>query len=515
MKTLIRRYTWHFTFIALLLWSCIEEVDERRFYTESELTITAYLEENSDRYSKLLEILEITGFRATLNAYGTYTFFAFDNTAIDAYLADLGRSSLADFSKEELELLVRYHALPTQRFSAEFGNTRLPDTTISGDFLVTTFDDAGIQGIQINRTATIDTRDIELSNGIVHTIDRVLPPIVKTVPQLIEENPNYSIFTEALKNTGWYEELDKLTFQLGESVLKNNVTVLVEPDSVYRNLGINSYADLAARYSDLGEPTNPGDSLYLFVANHIIRSTVFLGDLETGNYETLSGNLASVDVEGEFFELNSLGDDSVRIFHTFVEPESDQQAKNGVFHAVQGIRLVAGEVFPRSSLVELFVPPAAYVLWEFTEQPEWAEIIGSRGRVWEDDLTPYSRITGEVSSPQGFTYWGQGEFQYRNSDFFYALGTFDITFTLPKIVQGKYLVKLFTKGGGDGRATIQFFMNGRKLGDPIDLTSFGFSFVTIEFGNVNFKETAENELRVISVSPGQAFLDYLEFEPAE
>ena len=512
MKTYINKILL-FSAAVLFMLSCIEDVEEGRFYEESELTITAYLEENSERYSKLLEILETTGFRTTLNAYGTYTFLAFDNEAIDAYISGLGRSSLSDFTSAELELLVRYHALPTRRFSSEFGNTRMPDSTISGDFLVTTFDASGIQGIKINRTATINTRDIELSNGIIHTIDRVLPPIVKTVPELLEDNGNYTLFTEALKNTGWYDSLERLTFQLGESTLRNNITLLVEPDSVYNNLGINSYADLADRFSDLGQPTNEEDSLNLFVANHIIRNTIFLGDLGTQNYETQSGSLISVDVDGDFFEINTLGDDSLRIFQTFIEPASNQQAKNGVFHAVQGIRFLQGQLTPRSDLLDLFVPPASYVLWEFSDQPEWTGIIGSRGRVWEDDLTLYSRIKGEVSSPEGFTYWGQGESQYLNSDFFYLKGSFDATFTLPKIVQGKYQVGVATKGGS-GRAVVQFFMNGQRLGDPFDL-NFGFSFATLELGSVNFKETAENELRIISVNPGQAFLDYIEFRPTE
>jgi len=74
-----------FTIILLLLliagsFSC-KDIYTERFFQDDELTITAYLEEHSDEYSMLLELLDLAGFRSAFNAYGTYTFFIYDNTA--------------------------------------------------------------------------------------------------------------------------------------------------------------------------------------------------------------------------------------------------------------------------------------------------------------------------------------------------------------------------------------------------------------------------------------------------
>ena len=66
-----------------LITSCREEEPLEVFFEEDELLISAYLDKHADTYSTMIRVLEITGLKSTLNAYGHYTFFAPDNAAFE------------------------------------------------------------------------------------------------------------------------------------------------------------------------------------------------------------------------------------------------------------------------------------------------------------------------------------------------------------------------------------------------------------------------------------------------
>ena len=74
------------TFLLSLcvLWACQKEMF--RETTTDEVNITGYLDLHPDTYSLLSEILVRSKRAGYLGAYGTYTLFAPDNNAIQAWI---------------------------------------------------------------------------------------------------------------------------------------------------------------------------------------------------------------------------------------------------------------------------------------------------------------------------------------------------------------------------------------------------------------------------------------------
>ena len=82
-----------------------------------------------------------------------------------------------------------------------------------------------------------------------------------------------------------------------------------------------------------------------------------------------------------------------------------------------------------------------------------------------------------------------------------------------KIVKGRYKFYFYAKDGG-GRATIQIFINGAPIGEPIDLNGEGRWYVYESYvGEVNLTETQQNTIRMVTVSSGAGLLSHVRFEP--
>ena len=103
--------------LNLLFTFCKKERLDEVFFEEDELLISAYLEEHKETYSTLLRVLDITGLKSTLGAYGHYTFFAPDNTAFDAFISNQGMASIEDFDVTYRSTLVKYQLLDVAMFS--------------------------------------------------------------------------------------------------------------------------------------------------------------------------------------------------------------------------------------------------------------------------------------------------------------------------------------------------------------------------------------------------------------
>ena len=130
---------------------------------------------------------------------------------------------------------------------------------MTDDYLTVNFvvQDSGIY--MINNQAPVTVENIETSNGFIHIIGSVLEPVTNTTKQWLQKNSEYSIFYAAAEVTGFLDDLDRNIKT--DSVIISPVTLLVEPDSVFRNrLNINNLDDLI---SYLGADTTgiPYDSV--------------------------------------------------------------------------------------------------------------------------------------------------------------------------------------------------------------------------------------------------------------
>ncbi len=333
--------------------------------TDESVNITGYLEEDLANYSEFLKILKLTGVSSYLGAYGTYTLFTPTNDAIKNYLSDIGKSSLEDVNVETLKDLVRLHLIEDTISTTAFTDGKIAVATMLGQYLTTgAQNEGGVTKITINKISRIVKSNIRVGNGIIHAIDRVLIPSTRTLAEEIEANSSLTIFAEALKATGWDAKLNKpLTFV--DSV-GSYVSVLAETDAVYRENGINSFADLKAKYSHTGDPANPSDSLNLYIAYRVLPGLKYMADIVSATSHVTSAPLEVITVklskdtilfnEETFGGVLEKGVVADRV-------NSDVTTKNGVLHFVKG------DFFIKSRM-----PTPVY--WDVADQPEIRQLPG-------------------------------------------------------------------------------------------------------------------------------------------
>jgi len=303
--------------------------------TTNAVNMTDYFKNNPESFSELSKILKLTGTASFLNAYGTYTIFAPTNDAIKNYLQAQGKAAVEDLSVDELKSLLKFHLLEDSIRTSKFTDGKLSDLTMYGQYLTTgAINVAGITKITVNRQANIVTPDIRVGNGIIHAIDHVLIPASQTVAQIVESNPKYSIFTEALKATGWYDALNILPAN-NTNEKQAWTTVIAESNQALLDSGIHSYAELKARFSNTGNPTLATDSLNLYVAYHVLSEAKYLADIiQSGAHTTLAPQqVLTAKLDGETVLIN---DDEYNGKHEpgfeLIRAGSDLSATNGVVH---------------------------------------------------------------------------------------------------------------------------------------------------------------------------------------
>jgi uncharacterized surface protein with fasciclin (FAS1) repeats len=424
MRTIRNRGMMNYTVLIMVLAAvvlvferCEKEIPEDAYTTSEGLLIGQYLKMKSDTFGEFYKILEKTKSVSFLNAYGQYTCFVPNNKAMLDYYALLGKSNVDDFTTEadieNLRNIIKYHICPDSISTGMFTDGGLPDTTMSGDILVTSFGDGGVYSIKVNHEANMFLWDISLINGVVHGIDKVLEPVLLSVAELIVQDPDYTIFGKALIETGLYDTINNKSLKY---------TVFAEPDSILNLKGIMDYEDLLATYSQTGEPyQNTEDTLYLWIAYHITDFSYFLTDLENKTYQNLTRNLLFTVQEGVQFLVNS---------SPINTRKSNIAAKNGTYHALDDLLS--------------FIPVPVPVYFEFTDKPEIKALTNfyrkkSISPIPGPDLP--DGVAGISVAPGDFYKYGTGDKRYYNNDFIEykfeaATNRLWIEFDLPALVEG-------------------------------------------------------------------------------
>jgi uncharacterized surface protein with fasciclin (FAS1) repeats len=290
--------------VSILFLNSCKKVEIESF-TTTDLNIYPYLQNNPAQFSEWAKIVEKSGYAGFLTAYGAYTMFAPTNDAVKLYLAEVNKSSVDAFTEAEAKDLVTFHLLQDTIATSTFKDGKLPTVTMYGQYLVTgVTNDAGVSNVSVNRQALITQGNIRAGNGFIHVIDHVLKPATKSTAQLISENPNYSIFKQALIATGYYDTLNTVS----TANPKRWYTVLAETDQALKDSGFTSYTSLFNRLSNTGNPKNPLDSLHIYVAYHIIPDVKYLADIATSSSQTTVQPLEilSTSISGQTVLINDL-----------------------------------------------------------------------------------------------------------------------------------------------------------------------------------------------------------------
>lgn len=495
----------------IVVQGCEKDTANKTYTTNESVLIAEYLEENPDTYGEFYKILEATNSVSFLNAYGRYTCFAPTNDAVLEYYEKNGKLSIDDYTSDDdiltLKQVVAYHICVDSIATSDFIDGGLSDTTMSGDYLITSFGEGGLDSIMINEEALVVEKDISTSNGIIHGIDNVLDPVIKSVAELIADNEEYSIFTEALKATTLYDTLDDKTL---------NYTVFAEADSIFAKSDIYSLEDLLYAYSHTGDPTNTADSLYLWVAYHCIAQTLFLSDLENITYENLTHSiLFSVTPESEIL----INESSINL------DASNNTAKNGVYHVMSD--LIEFVAVPIAIYYEIVDKPEIQALTDYYRQKTISPIPGDLLPDGVDGIRVEDGDYWKCGYQKSHTY--RDYFEYK---FDAAEGRLWFEFDTPNLVKGgEYKVWICGKSVDGGRASGNVYWDGEfvytlDMGQEFDeddeengiklyTESLSSQFVGYLIGTFEITEEGSHVIKITIETEGYMTLDMIHFIPVD
>jgi len=347
MKTTRRILLTTATGLLLTVTACNPEPDESDLYTFTGETIESFIQQDST-LTAFNYILSRVGYDRMMAAYGSYTCFAPMNEGVMAYCDSLyndaeaviphngmtqpegvsadymscdNETKLKWLSDSLCENIVRYHLTTTYRNLVSLTGNGEVSTLLGYEFSFSSTDKG--ETILGNK-AIIVSSDNETTNGLIHIIDNVIPRFTRFIGDVLERDGSYTIFSQALNETGLADSLlkySKGTFEYkqlrrdgmtasfypasGEGTsgildCKIGYTVFAENDDVMRANGINSFQDLVDYaneqygnssdwYDYISENnitvstgtdyTNRFNALNMFVAYHILNASMSANQL--------------------------------------------------------------------------------------------------------------------------------------------------------------------------------------------------------------------------------------------
>lgn len=481
--------------IALVFQNCSEQKIKES--TDETLNITEYLRENPN-YSMFLEILDITNYASFMNTYGTYTLFLPTNEAVQQYLTDVGATSLSQVPLLDLQNIVMLHILDAKVNTTSFTDGKIATPSMYGQFLITgAANENGVSKITINKMAKIEASNIELGNGVIHVISKVLRVADKTLAETIEANPDLSLFTEVLKATGWYDKLNVPISRENAVNVESYMTVLAQTNGVFNattwydpiakeTITLNTLDNLKRRYSKplegetIANPKNPADSLNLFVSYRILPRLQYLADIAiTPALETKAPlEVISSKLDGEKILLNEdVFNGVLEKGSTIIRNLSDVTCSNGVIHYVD-----------TNFSIKKRLPAPVY--FDFTDQPEFkilpifrGSLTGAVGFSKEEmsDVTwdGPEKITYKKDANRGGTVgfgWHGDALEINRLRTGYVQ---NLTFKTPVIIKGKYKVWISFRATASKGGLIKVYFNGKELSRQIN---------NLEYGNTTLEE---------------------------
>ena len=229
--SLIKQFLNNFLGAAMLLMvtgiafvACQDKVDESNMYTFTGQLMSDYLEEDealSDflylvKRVRLSDVSESTVYDL-LSARGNFTCFAPSNDAIQAYLDSIYNTPGYDVTltpDSTAEFIVNNclidHENSPALLSTEFMEGTIETQSFAGRFVTINFDTitGGRTAVYIDKYSRITASDIEVENGVVHKVNKVVAPTTSSLSSLIEATENLQVFSNLLRVTGYADVLN-------------------------------------------------------------------------------------------------------------------------------------------------------------------------------------------------------------------------------------------------------------------------------------------------------------------
>lgn len=507
--------------VVLILPSCQKKEVTAEFEDMDQLTIYNYIVNNKDSYSSFLKILETAGIDKTLSAYNPngdgYTLFLPDNNAIDEFISENDHFNSLDELLNDVAYtseLAKFHVVNMSIKSDDFPFGALPAYTLSGDLLTVGFVvEPDTSYYNINNQAPVIRPNVEVSNGMIHLIGKVLIPVTYTSYGWFSDHPGFSIFKAAIDATGFQEVID--INSKDEENKHHPFTMMIEPDSVYNKDKIYDLNDLIAKISpDDQDYTNPTNPLYNFVGYHLLKGVYYLDDFmdKATNYSTYSDIPLNINGEGMDIYINK----GKQIFDTLVEDQDTTIIDYILFYYDESnINTQSGVIHFIDRVMEQVPPSRAIQTYQFYEEPLFKEFRKTPASYMIEDSTALETIHYSGADLY-FVEEAEGTTNAWSHDYLLIDGDFSISYTIPEIVQGDYTVFLGAEAFNSTNAVVEVYIDGKKIGPLLDLTTGGSAdapFHKFEVGPVSFLKYSDHTVTVKSLIPGRFMWDYIRFEP--
>jgi uncharacterized surface protein with fasciclin (FAS1) repeats len=415
-----------------------------------------------------VEALDKAQLSGTLNTYGPFTLFAPDNKAFRSYIKNVGKTSIADFTSEEITTLMIYHILGARLRSADFIPGPQSVSTGRGDFIALDISRGTKTEALANGKARLYETDIEYSNGIVHKMDAVLDPPVLTIGAFLQQNPQYSIMKAGLQRAGLMDTLVALTNTQGEKI---KLTLFAETNEVLAAAGIATFDNM------------PLDELKDLMLYHLVPGSSF-----TAQYAGLTAAVPAIGVIERWDNTLSTLSPNSHIYYDMAGQKpvnatidfrgSDILMKNGVLHNVDK-HMVFSSAVPRTQITHVFSETLNYGYGLAGISPTAQPIISTAaGRF---------RYFAETSHPRS------GAMVL----YFEADSKDDSLISIVRNVRkGKYKIVINYKNGN--RGDLQLMVGPDKIG-PVKNYGAGTTFYqNMELGTYEFTTSGDKRFKWVS-----------------
>ena len=497
---------------ATALSSCGDDVDEGAYYTFTGHTASSYIHD-TEGYSLFAALLDDTGNDALLSSYGHYTVFLPSDKVLLPYIESLAGSYEA-LTPEQKQEIVWNHVIKSggRDYKSEtFEEGSLGEPTMSNNYITISFrvDDSGSAlTVLINKTVPVIEKDIEIHNGIIHTIDGVIVPTTDFATDILEaeENSDFSIFASALRASGLDKKLEMLyddsyvapypngELSRGESkfqvptVRRYGYTVFAETDDVMVENGITDLPSLEAYAQKFygsaakGNYSDPENALYKFVAYHLLDRRMNTNefhyngvctapsyrDKRTEYYETMltyrlmeikAGNKINEQKNGSYVGIN--------------ESRAGISAVNAYVHGLTSMlvydeTVMTTDVLNKRIRFDFYnIPPALTnnnIRWHLMDVP------GYSGYVIPNDFCgDHLKFSDETE----ITMWASdGGWTNFEADELKLNGWYDFTLRMLPLPPGSYEIRIGYRQES-WRGIAQLFVDGEIQGIPRDLRIAG------------------------------------------
>lgn len=510
--------------------ACVEELKVENYYTFTGETITGYVE-SREQYSSYAHILQRTGMSSLLSAYGTYTCFVPTNDAIDAYLQERGKATVAELTDEECDTIAFGHIIKLDYLTTDMNNGVINTPNMNDRYIQITIDGSDYY---VNRDSKIILEDQECENGVIHVVDKVLNHSIASLPDLMEEYRdvlNISLFCDAIQLTHFHDSLQTYidpTFVprsdgMGDGTDRSGYkkyypekrfigfTGFVETNEVYAQAGIDTSSiqgliDYAKQVypegAHIDDPTDVRSSLYRFVAYHFLGRRIYTDKMNTDIH------FPSATTEAfDFYETMCPGAilKSSR-FGMMIKDTTYLNRRYGVSHGkphtVRGVKIMENEMYDGSNGVFYLIDrPLVY------DNTVRTEVLNDRMRFDAATLMPelatnnifrngdgkatvqeglnkayqitdgmYSYVDNLIQHKTGVVYYQTQSigFWCWYADEIIAEGSYDFSIKLPPVPEGTYEIRYGYVPMGH-RGVTQVYVDNVPYGIPIDLTEDGTS----------------------------------------